>query len=380
MKICFLADAFLKDPSTGINGAQVQMYFIAKGLAEKGWQIHYVAGTWQVNKFGKAEYIDGIYVHWYKLRRYPPLLNTPNILRLLKEINPDIVYNRGRSYLTGVSAWFTKFNNKKFVWASNGEDGCDKGKHIKRLFNKRRIFFKKLLLLPESFLNDRIYEWGIKRANLIVNQTWKQKKALNQNFKKEGVIIKSGHTVPQRLKPKTYPPIILWLANFSPVKQPEIFVNLAQKCKDLDCRFIMAGGTLDTGYLNRVLNSAKNLLNFEYRGELSLEESNALLEEVSILVNTSKREGEGISNTMVQAWLREVPVVTLLVDPDDVLKKNHIGFHSQSFEQLVKDVRYLIQHSDERKEMGKRAREFAIKEYNIDKIISDYEKTLKDIL
>ena len=72
--------------------------------------------------------------------------------------------------------------------------------------------------------------------------------------------------------------------------------------------------------------------NLQYLGEVSQDEVNRRLREGHILVNTSRYEG--FSNTFVQAWMRRVPVVSLTVDPDNILVRENIGFCSGTFKNL----------------------------------------------
>ena len=115
----------------------------------------------------------------------------------------------------------------------------------------------------------------------------------------------------------------------------------------------------------------KKLPNLRYLGEISFEETNILLSKSSIFINTSL-ELEGFPNTYIQAWMRETPVIALNFDPDNLIKKNKIGFHSGTFQQMVKDVRYLIKNDNIRNEMGKRARQYAIENHNIKRIGERY--------
>ena len=115
----------------------------------------------------------------------------------------------------------------------------------------------------------------------------------------------------------------------------------------------------------------------EYIGEISYEKTNELLEKSSLLINTSLTEG--FSNTFIQAWMRETPVITLNCDPDNLIKNNKIGFHSRSFEQLVRDVKYLIGNKDIINQMGKNARKYSIEHHNIEKIGKKYIDTFENL-
>ena len=61
--------------------------------------------------------------------------------------------------------------------------------------------------------------------------------------------------------------------------------------------------------------------------------------------------------------MRKVAVVTLNVDPDDIIEKNKIGFHSVNFNQLLKDIEKLINDSEFRSEMSQRAYKYAIQNH-----------------
>jgi len=96
-----------------------------------------------------------------------------------------------------------------------------------------------------------------------------------------------------------------------------------------------------------------------------------------VFVSTSFEEG--FPNTFIEAWINEVPVVSLYVDPDDIIKNNALGFHSGSFEKLVKDIKYLIENPQECRRMGKRARRYVKEYHNIEKNILEYEKIFRSL-
>jgi glycosyltransferase involved in cell wall biosynthesis len=188
-------------------------------------------------------------------------------------------------------------------------------------------------------------------------------------------VLKNRHPVPIKLPQKKNPPIVLWLASLKRLKQAELFIELAKACQDLNCRFILAGRCSDKGYLSELLMQMQGLSNIEYIGRVTFEESDELIGCASVCVNTSKYEG--FPNTFVQAWMRKVPVVSLNVDPDDILVSEGIGFHSGNMENMVADVKNLINNKGLREEMGEKAQKYAFEhhtpEKNVKKIVKLFD-------
>jgi glycosyltransferase involved in cell wall biosynthesis len=113
-----------------------------------------------------------------------------------------------------------------------------------------------------------------------------------------------------------------------------------------------------------------------YLGEKSNDQINRILGVSHILVNTS--DYEGFPNTFIQAWLHEVPVVSLHVDPDNVLTRQGLGFHSGGLDRLVQDTRNLIENTDLRTRIGKKARAYALEHHglarNLNQVAAFFEK------
>jgi glycosyltransferase involved in cell wall biosynthesis len=185
------------------------------------------------------------------------------------------------------------------------------------------------------------------------------------------------HPIPKNTIKKTLPTKIVWISNLKPLKQPELFIDLAEHFQsNRNAQFIMIGRPASGSWQKKLLEKINRLPNLEYIGELSINQVNTILSESHILVNTS--EYEGFANTYIQAWMREVPVVALNSDPDDIIKTIEIGFHSKTFRRMVKDVKCLIENKHLRAEMGKRSKKFAINDFsisNIDSFIDLIEKS-----
>jgi glycosyltransferase involved in cell wall biosynthesis len=289
--------------------------------------------------------------------------------KLLEKIEPDVIYQRVGCSQTGIAAHYALKHRCKMVWHIASES--DLGPYR---FSPSRLFIYRMV---DRFLLN----YGIKNATNVIAQTNEQQRLLKVHFKRTAsAVIPNLHPYPTEKIKKTKPVKIVWVANLKNVKQPEIFIRLANSFQDLPhTQFIMIGAIQGNerkqkGYLD-MMNKTPSL---KYLGQISQETVNAILAESHILVNTSIPTHEGMSNTFIQAWLRRTPVVSLNANPDYLLEKKRIGlFSGGSFEQLKKDVRKLVLDDGLREKIGINAQTFANDYYstkNIEKIISVIEK------
>jgi glycosyltransferase involved in cell wall biosynthesis len=103
--------------------------------------------------------------------------------------------------------------------------------------------------------------------------------------------------------------------------------------------------------------------NVDYIGELTQDEVNKMLGRASLLVNTSPREG--FSNVFIQAWMREVPVLTLGVNPDRLLDDGQLGGAFGSASELAAAIRELTRQPERLASMGKHCRDFAMSNFSM---------------
>jgi len=218
---------------------------------------------------------------------------------------------------------------------------------------------------------DRLFlNYGIRNADIIAGQTKQQNDLLERHFRRKcDVFIPIGHPFPVQEIKKSEKIRVLWIGNLKPLKQPEIFVRLAGEIgRTNNVSFVMMGRPDGSRkWLAELMEQISVIPNLHYLGEVSQDEVNRRLSEGHILVNTSQYEG--FSNTFVQAWMRRVPVVSLTVDPDNVLVRQRIGFCSGTFAKLCSDIRGLVENKVLRKEMGLRACHFARKNHSLEKMV-----------
>lgn len=236
--------------------------------------------------------------------------------------------------------------------------------------------FQKSYLI--DYIDQKIMEYGTKNADYIIGQAKYQDKYLKENYKRScNQIIPNMHPLPIEKKHKERPLKIAWVANLKEWKQPHLFIELVKKFANItSIQFKMIGRDSDDKYQNQLRQQYLDLPNFEYIGEKSIAQVNYILNQSHILINTSLPK-EGFPNSFIQAWLRSVPTISLNVDPDDVIKKYRLGFHSGAFDQMVSDLESLIFNEELLNKMSENARQYAEKHHslegNISKILAVFE-------
>jgi glycosyltransferase involved in cell wall biosynthesis len=372
MKLAILANAFLHDPTTGVNGTQVQNCNLAAAFARQGMEVHYLAMTRDDARPEVEEY-EGMSIHWLRPAGslFGYLSENRAYLRILDELRPDALYNRGRSALTCAAARWARKNGARFVWGSNGEDSCDFFKRLDRLRRSDRPLWKKAAYLPHELLLDLMIHRGVRGARAVVNQTEHQRERLKENYGKDGIVLPSYFLPPETsdIEKQKY---VLWLANFSELKQPEKFIELAASMDDAeDWVFILAGGTQDKAYEKRIRDRAELAPRLRTTGPVSFSEARELIEKASLIVSTSA--WEGLSNVIIQGWLSGTPVATLQHDPNNWIMERDIGFCAAGDMGALAQWTSKVLHDPARLAgLSRRCREFALREFASPSTIDAY--------
>jgi glycosyltransferase involved in cell wall biosynthesis len=335
-----------------MGGAQYQAKLLVEHmLASGGYEVYYLA-----RKVRSDYRPDG-----YEVRQIGTssgsrlVLDSVRLLSALREIRPHTIYHQVGCAYTGVAAWYCRHNDCRLVWhiASDMDLLPWSGRWLERA--------------SFGYIDKRLLEYGIRHADRIVAQTEVQAKRLNQVYgRTPDRIVRNFHPAPRELIDKQSRPIeIVWLANLKRVKQPELFVQLARRLEPLGARFVMIGDLqASEGWQRSVLAAIAAAGNIDYVGKLSQDQVNARLARAHVLVNTSVYEG--FSNTFIQAWMREVPVVSLNVNPDGVFDDGRLGLCADGdVDRLVDQVAQFIRDDEFRERIGKAARQDALERYRL---------------
>ena len=362
LKICIFNSYFKLTK----GGSELQSYYIAQYLDKNKYDVFFISFDQSIDFYSV---IDGYKIYNINvnktLKRFlnPYFLYFKKIKTILKNEKPDIVYRRMGSSIPGLLCLLKKGMSFKLVWA------CA---HINEL-NRLKLTKPKFLL---NIIDDLFRIYGIIKSDKIIVQSYEQMKLLKYNFNRNSVLVRNFHPIlPKYIKKDIKSIQIIWIANLKIWKQPDLFIKLAKHFQAYEnVTFIMIGrpGIKHTSY--EINAKIKELKNISYIGEQSIEVVNKLLSESHIFINTSLYEG--FPNTFIQAWIHKVPVLSLYVDPDNLIKNNKIGFHSLTFEQLIQDTKLLIHNDTLRHDMGEKAYKFAIHNFttkNLRKLIQLFD-------
>jgi glycosyltransferase involved in cell wall biosynthesis len=317
------------------------IYFLARHTDERAR----AQGRYQVVKIGDTNQMP-----WLGYTADAPLL-----YKAFREIKPDVIYQRVACGYTGVCAHYARHHSARLIWhvASDGdltEGGLGYGRNpIRRLLDKVSV------------------RYAARNAAHIVVQKEQQAKILQREFgRAPAAIIRNFHPEPTETIDKSGPVTVVWVANLKRLKRPEAFVRLAQSLRDLaGVKFVMIGAPAigDDVWRVPLERSIAETPNLEYVGLKSQAEVNAILARAHVFVNTSTVEG--FANTFIQAWMRQVPVVTLDVNPDNLFDTEEIGFCTGSERNLAQAVRKLITDDKLRAHYARCSYEYGIKNHSI---------------
>lgn len=277
------------------------------------------------------------------------LLDAPALTKCLREVNPDVVYQRGLQPYTGVAARFCRRHGRRFIFQIAHDFDVSRSGWEAQEWRR-----------PLKGLEMSVARYGLRRADHVIAQTRRQAELLQTNFGiRASGIMGNFHPLPAEQPLKASSPLqVAWIANFKPFKRPEVFVDLAEELSDLrDVRFVMIGRLGDERRYRGLVERIRSLGNIDYLGELPLDDVNSVLASSHVFVNTST--AEGFPNTFVQSWLRRAVVVSLDVDTDGVLETERGGFLARNREQLGNIVRKLATEPSLRESMATQAESYA---------------------
>jgi glycosyltransferase involved in cell wall biosynthesis len=329
-----------------IGGEAIQHVLLARAWRDLGNEVSMIVHDEGQGARRVHEGITAIAAHSRHggipgLRFFHP--RATKLVSALMAADAEIYYQSPAGAYTGITGWFTRSMNRRFIFRVASDSDCEK-EHGRLEFWRDR----------------KLYNYGLRRADLVAAQTGYQAQLLRENHGIESQVI-NMMVEPPRPQPQTARDIdVLWVSNLRALKRPELALELARQLPHV--RFTLAGGPMPGGqmYYDDVVAAAARLPNVTMLGPVRYRDSGDLFDRAKIFLNTSSIEG--FPNTFLQAWIRGVPVVTFF-DPDGLVKRVPLGRVASSVDDMREAIRGLIEIDVDRQMLGRRAKEFATREF-----------------
>ena len=361
----------LYHPASGqpFGGAEVQCYLLAMALSEDpAFQVSVLT---TVNEGGGEEQLDRV--------------------RVVARVGKKRVGADGTGTLRGsVSAFAEMYHTLGAVDADvylHAGAGVEVGAYalICRLLRRRFLFVVAssgdLVGRPPNVHGPLawLYSLGLRLTHAIVCRTAEQQAALRMKIASEGILIRSGHALPPTgASPRPDKSTILWVGRMHPLKQPELFLDLAARLPKERFVMVAARDATQPALHARILDRAGNLSNVTVREDVLWSDVGEYFEQAKLFVNTSTYEG--FPNTFVQSAMRGVPILSWQVDPDRVLAERRIGSCAEgSFERLVAATEELCDNEPLRMEVGRRAIAYARAYHDLTRTTAQFKELIRRV-
>lgn len=347
----------LLDPSAErvlTGGAEAQLCAVGRALSRFGLDVHFI-----VDDCGQPERVelDGLTIHRTTFRylggsKRHVLPDWWRLFRLLRKIRADFHLIKVPPLLLFPLGLYCRLHGAKLVFVGQKDSDLDEG-----LIRRRDG-------TPAWWL----YRAGVAMADVVAAQTETQQTGFREIFRKKAVVIRNVLTLEDddEITKEDY---VLWVGNNNDDKQAHLVPQLAGALPDVRFRMIMALSPTrkNDSFIRDRLDDLPNL---EYLGTVPFSEIAEHYKKARLFISTSRCEG--FPNTFLQSWQYRVPVVSLTVDPDDVIKRYKLGRVSRTLEKMICDIGELYGDTALCDALGENAHSYAYEYHSIESSVSGY--------
>lgn len=298
-----------------VGGLTVQMMFWAFSFHKESFKV-YTLTEWNKRKFKSLNLLKTS-----SRKRLSILFETLNSIYYIIKIRPNIILFRGASRGLFIISYLCTLFKIKLVFMGASDVNFITGKEN----------------VAGRNYNKKLYRKGLKKTKYFAVQNKNQVDSLFENYKKESICI--PNIWENKIKNNNTKELIIWVGNFRNLKRPKWFINLAEKFPDQ--QFAMAGFPVNKELNTSCANHSSNISNLIFLGPLTFKESEELFDKAKLLVCTS--EYEGFPNTFLQAWSRNVPILST-VDPSNLIYEKKLGYFIKNEGELYKKLDLLIKN------------------------------------
>ena len=362
IKICFvhINGYSVFNPTCGaqIGGVETQFGFLARFLNKEPFKVSYIVGDWgQKNKEVRE---DIIFFKSFSLeKKFFNIIKAPFLLwHALISANADVYIMSSVGVELGLTVFYCKLYRKKIIYWTAHDIDCN-GEY------RRKNPFR-----------GRLFEYGIRNANLIVAQNLSHAKGLKANYNIDAIVIKNGFPIKKTNdNEKKY---ILWVARCESWKNPALFLKLAKMFSDQSFIMICSKQRHEFQLFEKIKREASKIPNLKFIEGVIFSNIQQYFDEAKIFVGTSHHEGFPI--VYLHACIAGVPIISYKVNPDNFITDNNVGYCSDGvMHEFEKNIKKLIDDHDDWQEKSKNAYGYIHKNHDMEIIGAKWEKEIKKL-
>ena len=365
MKVCFYSPTpspldILSGKTTERGGAEKQIAHLMTALADSGHQVYLLYGG--VTNQPYPTLVEGVHGRRLNLTTWKRPGAVVTLWQQLNQIQPDLIYTRLPDDFLWIVGLFARLRAKtKFVYALANDAHC----------NPWRAY------AYHPWFHNTLYALGLSTAHVVLIQHEGQRRLVPSYM--AGKLMRLPNLMQSLVeRSRDYHAAdfdAIWVAQVRPKKQLAVFLDVVERLPRL--RFALVGGfndSVDEATQTALKERIHALPNLTYLGLQKPSDAMRLLARSKVLLNTSS--DEGFPNTMLEAWSLGVPVVSLTVDPGDVIQRNALGFVSGNLAQLCADVERLVHSFALNHKLGTNGMDYVQKNHSLEVVMAAFELLL----
>ncbi|HSX24810.1 MAG TPA: glycosyltransferase [Candidatus Andersenbacteria bacterium] len=178
-------------------------------------------------------------------------------------------------------------------------------------------------------------------------------------------IIHIPYAIPQeKQQPFNKKNYILWIARCAPIKNPLAFITIAAAFPTQQFVMIAAPQEGHMELFDAIKKAAGVHSNITLIPGVPNESAQRYFNEAVVSVNTSS--SEGFPFAFLESGLGKTPIMSLTVNPDNLITTHNIGYCANGdIDLLIQQLQTILSNSDDLREKSNAAREYVRKYHDI---------------
>ena len=316
------------------GGAELQIALLARSLLKVGHEVVILDFTIE-EEFTTDEGIRILPIKgWNSGLRFIRFFThrIPQLYKSLKAQKADIYYCRIADFRHILAYWAARKVHGKFILGLAHD--LEAMNHRMRLRNYVLVSIGGLWWFFNSILIELIHPWLLRKADYVFVQHEGQKQILQKkNIKSiifRNIVDLSQYPNHSNQNNRNF----IYVGRLDRNKG---FIKFIELIDNAPLQSFYVVGQPQGRMSNLLYEKLKSYKNVKLFGRLSHSETLLQISNAKALISTS--QFEGFPNIFLEAWVYGIPVLSLYVDPGDIIKNEKLGkIYNGDFKKLIKDL------------------------------------------